>query len=246
MNKHFSLTAYGAHWAGCNRLMAILAASVTLFAASAWADDSVPPSAPLIVAFGDSLTAGYGLGPGEAFPNQLEDILRENGYSGAVVKHAGVSGDTSAGGRSRLTWNLSALPRKPDLLILELGANDALRGILPERTRANIDAMLNTLAQKGIPVLLAGMLAPPNLGDEYGAEFNSLYPDLAQAYDVPLYPFFLEGVAADASVNQADGIHPTKEGIAIIARNILPHVVAALNGVPLAQAAAPHLQSGTP
>lgn len=246
MNTYSSLSAYGALWASCKHLAALLAASLSLFAATAWADDSAAPTGPLIVAFGDSLTAGYGLGPGEAFPNQLEDVLRENGYSEAVVKNAGVSGDTSAGGRSRLTWNLSALPRKPDLLILELGANDALRGILPERTRANVDAMLKTLADKQIPVLLAGMMAPPNLGEEYGDEFNSLYPDLAQAYGVPLYAFFLEGVAADASLNQDDGIHPTKEGIAIIAQNILPYVVAALKGTPHQQVEAPHLQSGTP
>ncbi|MEM7569664.1 MAG: arylesterase [Pseudomonadota bacterium] len=233
MTNRLFVRAYGAQSRWRNRLAALLAAFACVFAFTARADDSSPDTStdsggPLIVAFGDSLTAGYGLGPGEAFPNQLEDMLREKGYSAAVVKNAGVSGDTSSGGRSRLLWNLSALKRTPDLLILELGANDALRGILPERTRANVDAMLKTLQEKNIPVLLTGMLAPPNLGDEYGAEFNSLYPDLAKAYEVPLYPFFLDGVAADPALNQEDGIHPTKEGVALIVENILPSVITAL------------------
>ncbi|MEM1021360.1 MAG: arylesterase [Pseudomonadota bacterium] len=223
------LKAYGALSGSYNRLFLAFAATLTLFAASAVADDSVEDG-PLIVAFGDSLTAGYGLGPGEAFPNQLEAALKANGYPNAVVKNAGVSGDTSSGGRSRMAWNLSALPRSPDLLILELGANDALRGILPERTRENVDAMLKTLTERGIPVLLTGMLAPPNLGEEYGADFNSIYPDLAKAHEVPLYPFFLDGVAADPALNQDDGIHPTKEGVAIIVDRILAKVLDALSG----------------
>lgn len=246
MSKPFSCSAYGALWAACKHGAAAVAATLTLFAATAHADDSQAAEGPLIVAFGDSLTAGYGLGPGEAFPDQLEDALRSGGLTSAVVKNAGVSGDTSSGGRSRLAWNLSALPRTPDLLILELGANDALRGILPERTRTNIDAMLQSLKERGIPVLLTGMLAPPNLGDEYGQEFNGLYPDLAKRYSASFYPFFLEGVAADPKLNQPDGIHPTKEGVAIIVSNIAPYVLDALEGQRLKQAQAPHLQSEMP
>lgn len=205
---------------------ALLAVSLSLFAASAYADES---NAPLIVAFGDSLTAGYGVEPGAAFPHQLEAALQQGAYPGAIVKNAGVSGDTSAGGRSRLSWNLSALGAKPDLVIVELGANDALRGIAPERTRENITAILAELQRRGIRVLLAGMLAPPNLGEEYGAEFNGIFPDLALEFDAALYPFFLDGVAADAALNQDDGMHPTKEGIAIIVERILPAVTMALS-----------------
>lgn len=212
---------------------ATLGVSISLFVAAALADDS---SSPLVVAFGDSLTAGYGLEPGAGFPYQLEAALRERGYERVKVHNAGVSGDTSAGGRSRLNWNLSALGAAPDLLILELGANDALRGIAPERTRANIRAILEQLKDRGVPVLLAGMLAPPNLGTDYGDDFNAIFPDLAEEFDVPLYPFFLDGVAADAALNQPDGIHPTKEGVAIIVQKILPTVQALLEQ-PLGQAA---------
>ncbi|MEM9878427.1 MAG: arylesterase [Pseudomonadota bacterium] len=214
-------------------LVCLAGLAFSLFVSSALADES---KAPLIVAFGDSLTAGYGLEPGAAFPNQLEAALQSRGFSGAKVHNAGVSGDTSSGGRSRLSWNLSALGRTPDLLILELGANDALRGLPPERTKSNLVAILEELERRGIPVLLTGMMAPPNLGDEYGAEFNGIYPALAAQYRVPLYPFFLDGVAADPALNQDDGMHPTREGVAIIVEKILPDVLAALD------AAAPALQ----
>ncbi|GEQ98950.1 arylesterase [Iodidimonas gelatinilytica] len=183
----------------------------------------------VIVGFGDSLMAGYGLGPGQGFPAQLERRL--NGYFDSSVKvvNAGVSGDTSTGGRARLDWVLSALDTSPDLVILELGANDALRGIAPEITRANMDALIVAVQSRGIPVLLAGMLAPPNMGVDYQKRFNSIFPDLAEKYDVTLYPFFLDGVAADPSLNQRDGIHPTAEGIAIMVDRILPYVENALS-----------------
>ncbi|GER06890.1 arylesterase [Iodidimonas muriae] len=183
----------------------------------------------VIVGFGDSLMAGYGLGPGQGFPAQLERRL--NGYFDSSVKvvNAGVSGDTSTGGRARLDWVLSALDTPPDLVILELGANDALRGIAPEITRANMDALIVAVQSRGIPVLLAGMLAPPNMGADYQKRFNSIFPDLAEKYDVTLYPFFLDGVAADPSLNQRDGIHPTAEGIAIMVDRILPYVEKALS-----------------
>jgi len=183
-----------------------------------------------ILAFGDSLTAGYGLPTGEGFTDQLEVWLNEN--SGQIVKvvNGGVSGDTSSGGRSRLDWALSPIKEgQPDLVILQLGANDALRGVSPDVTRDNIDAMVKTLSGRKIPILIAGMLATPSWGDTYGQAFNSIYPDMATKYNVPLYPFFLDGVATHAALNQPDGLHPTKEGVAIIVDKIGPMVLDALS-----------------
>ena len=182
---------------------------------------------PYLLAFGDSLTAGYGLSPEMAFPRQLERLLRER-RPGAVVDNAGVSGDTTASGRARLPRVLSSLTRRPDLAILELGANDFLRGFDPARTRDNLDWMLREFGRAGIPVLLAGMLAPAFLGG-WAARFNAIHPDLAEAHGVPLYPFFLDGVAGDRSLTLADGIHPNARAIGIVAGRILPHVEAALD-----------------
>ncbi len=182
----------------------------------------------VILAFGDSLTAGYGLAPGEAYPVRLEAALSAGGRA-VEVRNAGVSGDTTSGGRRRLAWTLKAAP---DLVILELGANDALRGIDPALTRANLDAMLSTLGQRGIPVLLAGMLAPPNYGDRYAAAFNAIFPELAAKHGVALYPFFLDGVAADPALNQADTLHPNAEGIKVIVDKLLPHVRALIDDAP--------------
>lgn len=187
--------------------------------APAMADES-----PVIVAFGDSLSAGYGLEDADSFPVQLERALRDNGLAATVI-NSGVSGDTTAGGRARLAWSI---PDDVDLVILELGANDGLRGIDPAETDANLDAMLGELAARDIRVLFAGMLAPPNLGREYGAAFNEVFPRLAEKYDVTFYPFFLEGVAADPALNQRDGIHPNAEGVARIVDRITPYVLAAL------------------
>lgn len=173
-----------------------------------------------ILALGDSLTAGYNLAPGEGFVPQLQRALDEAGLDARVLD-GGVSGDTTAGGLARLDW---ALADDPDAVILELGANDALRGIDPAVARANLAAMLERLAAAGKPVLLAGMLAPPNLGPEYGAAFNRIYPELAEQYDVLFYPFFLDGVAADPALNQGDGLHPTAAGVALIVERILPDV----------------------
>lgn len=172
----------------------------------------------VIAAFGDSLTAGYGLAPDQAFPVQLAKALKAEGYAVRVI-NAGVSGDTTAGGKARLDW---VLGDKPQVVILELGANDALRGVDPAETESNLDAMLTRLKASGARVLLAGMLAPPNLGTEYGARFNDIYPRLAKKHDVPLYPFFLEGVAAKSALNLPDGLHPTGPGVAVIVRGILP------------------------
>ena len=173
-----------------------------------------------IVALGDSLTAGYGLPPGQGFAEQLQDALRARGHDVSVID-AGASGDTSTGGLARLDWSV---PEDADAVIVELGANDALRGLDPSITRKALSDIVKRLKARGQKVLLAGMRAPPNLGDVYAAEFDAIYPDLAAAEDVPLYPFFLDGVAADASLNLADGIHPTSEGVARIVEKILPSV----------------------
>lgn len=183
-----------------------------------------------IIAFGDSLTAGYGLGPGEGFTDRLQVWLRENGHASVDVVNAGVSGDTSSGGRSRLDWALAPIKGgKPDLLILELGANDGLRGIDPDITRDNIFAIVKSLRAKGVPVLVAGMIAPPNLGPDYAESFNSIFSDVATQYAVKLYPFFLDGVAADPSLNQGDGIHPNKKGVDVIINRLGPVVSSVLN-----------------
>lgn len=166
-----------------------------------------------VVMLGDSITAGYGLAAGEELPVQLEKALESEGIA-ATVENAGVSGDTSAGGLSRLDW---AIQGSPDLVIVALGANDGLRGVDPADTRNNLSAIIDRLRQKGARVVLAGMYAPPNMGAEYGERFNRIYPEIAAEQDVRLYPFLLDGVAADPSLNQADGIHPNAEGARIIA-----------------------------
>lgn len=181
-----------------------------------------------VVGFGDSLMAGYGLGPGESFPEKLETALRAKGHD-VVIANAGVSGDTSSGGLSRLDWSVADGTR---LVILELGANDMLRGIPPDVTESNLDAMLSRLKERNIPVLLAGMLAAPNLGPDYGAAFNALYPRLAEKYGVPLYPFFLEGVAADPKLLLEDGMHPNAAGIDRMVQGILPMVESIVAGKP--------------
>lgn len=178
------------------------------------------------MAFGDSLTAGYGLPDGESFTAQLERALIGQGFDIEVI-NAGVSGDTTSSGLDRLEW---ALGDNPDFVILELGANDGLRAIDPALTRANLDKMLAILTERDLPTLLTGMYAPPNLGRDYGEAFNAIYPDLAAQYDVPLYPFFLDGVATVAELNQADGIHPNAQGVAVIVERLLPDVIALIDG----------------
>ena len=170
--------------------------------------------------FGDSLTHGYGLNAGEPFPDQLEVALRARDQNVTVI-NSGNSGDTTASGRSRVEW---ALTDEPDAVIVELGANDFLRGLAPEQTYENLDAIVTRFKESGIPVLLAGMLAPRNLGQEYVEAFDSVFPRLAEKHNVPLYPFFLEGVALDPELNQPDGNHPNKAGVAVIVSRILPQV----------------------
>ena len=173
-----------------------------------------------MVVLGDSLSAGLGLPAASAFPTRLQKALKDRGIDVDMI-NAGVSGDTSSGGRDRLDWSI---PEGTQAVIVELGANDALRGIDPKITRVALTDIVSRLKGRGIAVMLCGMLAPPNYGSDYADRFNSIYPDLAKAFDVPLYPFFLAGVAADAKLNQADGIHPTAEGVDIIVNNMLPTV----------------------
>lgn len=173
-----------------------------------------------IAVLGDSLTAGYGIDLAEGFPAQLERRLDAAGYDCAVLD-AGVSGDTSAGGLARLDWLLAD---QPSHVIVELGANDALRALPPEELESNLDAIVDRLRSEGVAVLLAGMLAPPNLGREYGERFAGVFPRVAEDNDVPLYPFFLDGVAADPALNQPDGIHPTAEGVGVIVERMLPTI----------------------
>ena len=199
--------------------MAFLAALCALLMAS-WAA-AVQAAAPVkIVALGDSLTAGYGLPAQDAFPARLQAALKAKGEAVSVV-NAGVSGDTASGGLDRLTWSV---PADTDAVILELGANDALRGVDPKVTKAAIDTILGKLAARHIPVLLAGMKAPRNMGAAYARDFDAIYPALASTHAVVFYPFFLDGVAADPKLNQHDGMHPNPAGVAVIVRRMLPAV----------------------
>ena len=175
---------------------------------------------PVIVAFGDSLTAGLGLAQSEAFPAQLEQALRARGQNVKVV-NSGVSGDTAAAGLARLDW---ALPDDASAVIIELGGNDALQGIPPEGTKAALEKIIEKVKARGLPILFAGMEAPPNMGKDYADRFRAIYPDLAARYGLVLYPFFLEGVALNDSLLQGDGIHPNTRGVAVIVEGILPKV----------------------
>lgn len=182
---------------------------------------------PLVLAFGDSLTAGYGLDPGLGFAPQLQAMLRRHGIP-ARVADGGVSGDTSAAARARLAWTIDGLKETPDLVIVELGANDMLRGIKAQETRQNLDAILAELRRRRIPVLLAGMRAIRNAEPGYLHAFEDIYPQLAGKYDVPLYPFFLEGVALVEGMTLPDGMHPNFRGVKIIVTRITGPVKAAL------------------
>ena len=194
--------------------------SIMTFAASGRADSAARPIR--LIAFGDSLTAGYMLKPSESFASQLEMALQAKGHKVRVI-NAGVSGDTTAAGLERLDWTLS---EGADAVILELGANDALRGIDPKETRANLDKMLMAIKAKGADILIAGMKAPGNWGQDYVETFDAIFPDMAAKYAAPLYPFFLEGVALDPKLVLSDGLHPTAAGVAEIVKRILPQAEA--------------------
>ena len=205
----------------------ILAALALIAAAPAAQPAPQPAPTPLILAFGDSLTAGYNLAPGLGFAPQLQASLRRHGIA-ATVADGGVSGDTTTGGKARLGWTLDGLPRTPDLVIVELGANDMLRAVDPAIARANLDAILAELDRRHIRVLVAGMRASPSLGSAYVTKFDPIFPALARTHGAALYPFFMDGVAGVPDMQQGDGLHPTFEGVKRIVMGILPTVKAAL------------------
>ena len=208
-------------------IMALMTAGT--LAGPVWAQTAAAtPAKPFkMVVLGDSLSAGLGLSASAAFPARLQKALNDKGIKVDMI-NAGVSGDTSSGGRDRLDWSI---PEGTEVVVLELGANDALRGTDPAVTRAALTDILTRLKARKIAVLLCGMVAPPNYGSEYAAKFNAIYPELSKSFDVPLYPFFLDGVAADAKLNQADGLHPTAEGVDIIVKNVLPMVEAVVGTI---------------
>lgn len=181
---------------------------------------SVSAAPTTVLVLGDSLTAGYGLAPEDAFPVRLEAQLARRGHAVNIV-NAGISGDTSSGGLARLEWSLTD---RPDVVIIELGANDALRGLPSEQTRNNLAAIIERLKQDNIKVLLTGMKAPRNLGEQYYTSFDALYPSLAEQFRVAFYPFFLDGVAGVVELNQDDGIHPNADGVAVIVKRIIPYL----------------------
>lgn len=190
------------------------------------ADEQAAPD-KLVIAFGDSLYAGYKLSPRQGFAPQLQAALRANGMS-VTVSNAGVSGDTSAAGRARLTYVLDNAPQEINLVLIGLGGNDMLRGIKPSETRANLSAMLDETKKRGIETVLTGMIAAPNMGADYANEFNAIYPELAAQYKLPLYPFFLDQVVTDRNLMLADGIHPNDKGVAKIVGGIEPIVTGVL------------------
>src|SRR5580700_1484736 len=226
MSRHTEDSCEGRAALGIPTLLRRFGAIATLLIALFAGGAPVMAKTPEILAFGDSLTAGFGLAPDASFPTRLEAKLRADGIEARVV-NAGVSGDTTAGGLARLDW---ALTDKPDLVILELGANDALRGIDPATVRDNLDKMIGKVQATGAKVLLLGMLAPPNWGEEYKRAFDQIFPELAHLHHLPLYPFFLEGVAMNPELNQPDGLHPNEKGVAVLVDRIAPVVAGLIGG----------------
>ncbi len=203
------------------QVVGILALVNAFAGVAAPADARAQAEKPMrIVAFGDSLSAGYGLKSSQSFPAQLQKQLKKRGHD-VVVSNAGVSGDTTAAGLKRLAW---AVPDDTDAVIVELGANDALRGIDPKETRANLEKIIASLTARRIPILLTGMLSPANWGDNYSTDFDAIFPALAREHKLLFYPFFLEGVVLDPKLNQDDGMHPTGNGVAEIVKRMLPSV----------------------
>jgi acyl-CoA thioesterase-1 len=215
---------HGPYYTGDMRGLLALLLLVLQLAACAAAPAAPPPglqSGRVIVAFGDSLTAGLGVPVEQTYPARLEERLKREGYDYRVV-NAGVSGDTTAGGVRRVDW---ALRLKPEIVILELGVNDALRGQKLAGVRANLDQMISRFQSSGARVLLAGMRLPPNYGDRYAEDFHRLYGEVARAHRAAIMPFFLDGVGAIPRLNQADGIHPTAEGYAIVVDRLWPYLL---------------------
>ena len=207
---------------------ACFAAALLLLAQGPARADASPAPAVRLLAFGDSLIHGYGLTAGQTLPERLEAALQARGHAVEVI-NGGNSGDTTASGRSRLDWALGGGP--VDLALVALGANDAMRGLDPAATYDNLDAILTRLAAAGLPVLLAGMLAPRNLGADYAADFDAVFPRLAEKHGVAFYPFLLDGVALDPALNQADGIHPNPAGVAVIVDRLAPRLGAMIEAL---------------
>ncbi len=222
----FAAAALFVHLAGCSSEPASTN-DIAQAPAPVAAPAPEPVTGKLVLAFGDSLYAGYGVAPNESFPAELQAALRKQGVA-ATVRNAGVSGDTTAAGRQRLAYTLEGLPRKPDLVVLGLGGNDMLRGIDPSQTEANLRAMLDDLKRRDIPVVLTGMVAAPNMGRDYGDVFNAIYPELAKDYGAPLYPFFLDGVVTDQRLMLPDRVHPNAAGIDRVVERVAPIVSEAL------------------
>ncbi len=224
MRQNWSLTPLFWFFAACRRAPLAIFVNVAIFfvLSIGWSAGNTARAGNdrVIVMLGDSLTAGLGLAAGEDLPSQLEKRLRGEGLAVRII-NAGVSGDTSAGGLARLDW---ALADRPDMVIIALGGNDGLRAIPPAETRRNIGAIIEKLQARNIAVLLAGMKAPRNLGEAYAREFDALFPALAQEYGIAFYPFLLEGVALSRDLNQADGLHPNRRGVAIIAEKMAPKI----------------------
>jgi acyl-CoA thioesterase-1 len=203
-------------------------ANVTTAAPAATSAAAAPVAdTKLIVAFGDSLYAGYGVSPQESFPSALQKALAGRGIA-TIVQNAGVSGDTSSAGLRRLAFTLDGLTRKPDLFMVNLGGNDMLRGIDPKETRANLTSICTELQRRGIPIMLTGMIAAPNMGREYADSFNPIYTDLAKRFDAKLYPFFLDGVIGKNELMLPDHVHPNGKGIDIIVGKVMPVVATAV------------------
>jgi acyl-CoA thioesterase-1 len=215
-----SAKGYGCFAAVVNSLLFVLLCLAPLHAQNPPAGSTAGPTIKIAM-LGDSLTAGYGIKPAQAIPARLEAALRASGRNVNVLNH-GVSGDTSAGGLDRLDWMMAD---KPDIVLIELGANDALRGIAPEVTERNLDSIIERLKAAKVTVWLTGMMAPRNLGADFVTSFDGLYKQLADKHSLPLYPFFLEGVAQDRSLNQGDGLHPNPRGVDIIVEHLLPFVI---------------------
>ncbi len=222
-----NLRAYGgvARLVNARVLEAFLVLSMVLTMAGTATAQSV--RAPRLLALGDSLTAGFGLPQDQAFPAKLEAWLKRAGVDLTVI-NAGVSGDTSAGGLARLDWAIGSDP--PEFALVELGANDGLRGLPPKALYDNLDKIITRLQAKKVKVLLAGMYAPRNYGSDYDQEFDAVYPRLAKAHGVPLYAFFLEGVAGNAALNQADGLHPNATGVDAIVARLGPEIIKLIKG----------------
>lgn len=226
------LSGYGGFAARVNSRLVAVVALLLYLAAPAVHAQTEPVKLAIL---GDSLAAGYGLAPAQAFPARLQAALKEKGRNVTVINH-GVSGDTTAGGVERLDWMLGD---RPDIVLVELGGNDALRALDPAATERNLDTIVKKLKEAGVTVWLAGMLAPRNFGPEYAKSFDAVFKKIADKYDVPFYAFFLDGVAQDPALNQPDGIHPNARGVDVVVERIFPFVIKNLDAAPVRRPARP-------